>query len=161
MDSNFLEYVQNELALLTASGLYRYEWEICSPQQTHIQLNDGKTVLNLSANNYLGLATHPEVIQAAKESYQKYGFGIASVRFICGTQTIHKQLEAKLSQFLGMEDTLLYSSCFDANGGLFETFLGEEDAILSDSLNHASIIDGIRLCKAKRLRFAHNDMQEL
>lgn len=161
MDNNFLEYVQNELALLTASGLYRYEWELSSPQQTHILLNDGKKLLNLSSNNYLGLANHPAILEAAKNSCEKFGFGMASVRFISGTQTIHKQLESKLSQFLGMEDTLLYGSCFDANGGLFETFLGEEDAVISDSLNHASIIDGIRLCKAKRYRYSHNDMQEL
>ena len=128
------------------------EWEIASPQQPHLLLKSGKKVLNLCANNYLGLANHPALIESAKESLDRWGFGMASVRFICGTQTIHKQLEEKLSQFLEMEGTILYSSCFDANGGLFETILGAEDAVISDELNHASIIDGIRLCKAKRFR---------
>ncbi len=161
MDTRFLEHAQNELASLTAAGLDKQEWEIASPQQPHLRLKDGRTVLNLCANNYLGLANHPALIESAKAALDAYGFGLASVRFICGTQEIHKQLEQKISQFLGMEDTILYSSCFDANGGLFETLLGEEDAVISDSLNHASIIDGIRLCKAKRLRYANSDMQEL
>lgn len=137
------------------------EWEIASPQQPHLLLKSGKKVLNLCANNYLGLANHPALIESAKESLDRWGFGMASVRFICGTQTIHKQLEEKLSQFLEMEETILYSSCFDANGGLFETLLGEEDAVISDNRNHASIIDGIRLCKAKRFRFVHNNMDDL
>lgn len=130
-------------------------------QQAHIRLADERTVLNFCANNYLGLANHPKLIEAAKNSYDTYGFGLASVRFICGTQTIHHALEKRLSTFLGTEDTILYSSCFDANGGLFETLMGEEDAIISDSLNHASIIDGIRLSKSRRLRYANNDMADL
>src|SRR5262249_8659037 len=150
-----------ELTELSQSGLYKSEWEIASPQQPHITLKDGRTVLNLCANNYLGLANHPVLIESARHSLSTYGFGVASVRFICGTQVIHKQLESRLSKFLGMEETILYTSCFDANGGLFETLLGPEDAVISDSLNHASIIDGIRLSKAKRFRYAHNDMADL
>lgn len=161
MDARFLEHLSTEITNISQSGFYKREWEIASPQQPHILLSDGRKVLNLSANNYLGLANHPALIASAKESLDTYGLGMASVRFISGTQIIHKALESKLSAFLGMEDTILYSSCFDANGGLFETLLGEEDAVISDSLNHASIIDGIRLCKAKRLRYAHNDMQDL
>lgn len=150
-----------QLEELKANGLYKYESEIASPQQSHIQLADGRTVLNFCANNYLGLANHPKLIEAAKNSYDTYGFGLASVRFICGTQTVHHTLEKRISSFLGTEDTILYSSCFDANGGLFETLIGEEDAIISDSLNHASIIDGIRLSKSRRLRYANNDMADL
>jgi glycine C-acetyltransferase len=161
MDDHFSEYLRTELAHVRAAGLYKEEWEIATPQQPHIRLADGRTLLNLCANNYLGLANHPALLQAAKESLDEHGFGMASVRFICGTQTVHKQLEAKLSEFLGTEETILYSSCFDANGGLFEVVLGQEDAVISDSLNHASIIDGIRLCKAKRLRYAHLDMDDL
>lgn len=161
MDTTFLEHLQKQIAHLKESGLYKNEREITSPQQAHITISGGKKVLNLCANNYLGLANHPEMIQAAKESYDKYGYGLSSVRFICGTQTIHHELERKISHFLQMEDTILYSSCFDANGGLFETLLDQEDAIISDALNHASIIDGIRLCKAKRLRYQNNDMEDL
>jgi len=154
-------HLQEQLNELENQGLYKKEHFIDSPQDTYIYLKDGKKLLNLCSNNYLGLANHPEIIQSARESYSKYGFGLSSVRFICGTQTVHKQLEARLSHFLGMEDTILYCSCFDANGGLFETLLGEEDAVISDNLNHASIIDGIRLCKAKRYRYENNDMKSL
>ena len=149
------------LAEIDARGLYKRERIIATPQNAHIATTDGKEVLNFCANNYLGLADHPEIIAAAKHALDEWGFGLASVRFICGTQEIHKELEASLSQFLGMEDTILYPSCFDANGGLFETILGPEDAVISDALNHASIIDGIRLCKAQRHRYAHNDMTDL
>lgn len=157
----FYTHLQNEIEQLRAKGLFKEERIIVSPQEAAIKLDSGQKVLNFCANNYLGLADHPEIVEAAKTGLSRYGFGLASVRFICGTQTIHKQLEQKLSSFLGTEDAILYSSCFDANGGLFEPFLTEEDAIISDSLNHASIIDGIRLCKAKRLRYANNDMQDL
>ena len=143
------------------SGLYKEERLLMSPQGAEIEVQRGREVINFCANNYLGLANHPEVIAAAQEGVAKYGFGLSSVRFICGTQTIHKELEAKISAFLGTEDTILYTSCFDANGGLFETVLDADCAVISDALNHASIIDGIRLCKAKRYRFAHGDMQEL
>ena len=143
------------------SGLYKEERLLMSPQDAEIEVQGGREVINFCANNYLGLANHPEVIAAAQEGVAKYGFGLSSVRFICGTQIIHKELEAKISAFLGTEDTILYTSCFDANGGLFETLLDAECAVISDALNHASIIDGIRLCKAKRYRFAHGDMQEL
>ena len=146
---------------IRGDGLWKEERIITSPQSSHIDTTTRKNVLNLCANNYLGFSNHPEIIQAAKDSYDAYGHGLSSVRFICGTQTIHKELERKISRFLGMEDTLLYSSCFDANTGLFETLLGEEDAIISDALNHASIIDGIRLCKARRLRYANSNMEEL
>lgn len=156
-----IDYLREQLSELQQQGLYKEERVLASPQDAIIQLADGRRVLNLCANNYLGLANHPALIHAAKESYEHYGFGLASVRFICGTQTIHKQLERELAAFLGMEDAILYPSCFDANGGLFETLLNQDDAIISDSLNHASIIDGIRLCKAKRLRYANNDMGEL
>ncbi|HRK75262.1 MAG TPA: glycine C-acetyltransferase, partial [Rhodothermales bacterium] len=142
-------------------GLFKRERVITSPQSNHITTIDGRKVLNMCANNYLGLANHPEVMTAAKESLEAHGYGMASVRFICGTQDIHKSLENRISQFLGTEDTILYSSCFDANGGLFETLLGEEDAIISDALNHASIIDGIRLCKAQRFRYENNRMDDL
>ena len=154
-------HIAEELGRINASGLYKAERIITSPQEAMITVRGGRKVLNLCANNYLGLADHPEVVRAAKESYAKWGYGLSSVRFICGTQEIHKQLEAKVSEFLGTEDTILYSSCFDANTGLFETLLADDDAIISDQLNHASIIDGIRLCKAQRLRFKNCDMQDL
>jgi glycine C-acetyltransferase len=154
-------HIAEELGRINASGLYKAERIITSPQEAMITVRGGRKVLNLCANNYLGLADHPEVVRAAKESYAKWGYGLSSVRFICGTQEIHKQLEAKVSEFLGTEDTILYSSCFDANTGLFETLLAADDAIISDQLNHASIIDGIRLCKAQRLRFKNCDMQDL
>ena len=161
MSQRFQEHLRAELAGIRAAGTYKRERVILTPQGTAIRVADGKPVLNLCANNYLGLAQHPEVAAAAKAALDEWGYGCASVRFICGTQGVHKQLEARLSEFLGTEDTILYSSCFDANGGLFETLLGSEDAIISDALNHASIIDGIRLCKAQRLRYANNDMAEL
>ena len=161
MTKPFLEQLQTQLNALKEEGLYKREREIASPQSSHIALSNGKKVLNFCANNYLGLADHPEILEAAKKSLTPLGFGMASVRFICGTQTSHIQLEKRLSEFLQMEDTILYSSCFDANGGLFETLLGENDAVISDALNHASIIDGIRLCKAKRFRYGHNDMADL
>ena len=149
-----------ELNEIREAGLFKAERVIGSPQQANVRVGDD-TVLNLCANNYLGLADHPAVIAAAQEALERWGFGMASVRFICGTQEIHKELEARLSAFLGTEDTILYSSCFDANGGLFETLLGPEDAVISDALNHASIIDGIRLCKAQRHRYANSDMDAL
>ncbi|MBQ7951155.1 MAG: glycine C-acetyltransferase [Clostridia bacterium] len=142
-------------------GLTKNEKVIMTPQGAKVSLSDGKEVINMCANNYLGLANNPDVIQAAKESYDNYGYGLSSVRFICGTQKLHKDLEQKLSQFLGTDDTILYSSCFDANGGLFETLLTDADAVISDELNHASIIDGIRLCKAKRFRYKNNNMADL
>jgi len=146
---------------LRDDGLFKAERVIASPQSAHIALADGTEVLNLCANNYLGLADHPQLVQAAHEALDAYGYGMASVRFICGTQTVHTALETALSEFLGTDDTILYSSCFDANGGLFETILGEQDCVISDALNHASIIDGVRLCKAKRLRYDNNDMAQL
>jgi len=149
-----------QLAEIREAGLYKAERVIASPQQADITVNE-KHVLNFCANNYLGLADHPEVIAAAKRALDERGFGMASVRFICGTQDIHKQLERKLADFLGTDDAILYSSCFDANGGVFEALLGEQDAVISDALNHASVIDGIRLCKARRLRYANRDMAEL
>ena len=156
----FIQHLQSELEQLKADGLYKDERVISSPQNTQITTN-GEAVINLCANNYLGLSDAPELLEQGKKALDKYGFGMSSVRFICGTQMEHKTLERRLSSFLGMEDTILYSSCFDANGGLFETLLGPEDAIISDALNHASIIDGIRLCKAKRFRYANNDMRAL
>jgi len=150
-----------ELDGIREAGLYKNERVITTPQNTHVRIGEGKPLLNLCANNYLGLSDHPDVQAAAHEALEHWGYGMASVRFICGTQGIHKQLEAKLSEFVGMEDTILYGSCFDANGGLFETLLGAEDAVISDALNHASIIDGIRLCKAQRYRYANNDMADL
>jgi len=141
--------------------LYKAERIITTPQDAHIRVADGEPVLNMCANNYLGLAEHPDVIAAAHAGLDQWGYGLSSVRFICGTQSIHKELEGKLSQFLGTEDTILYTSCFDANGGLFETLLTAEDAIISDELNHASIIDGVRLCKAQRFRYKNNNMQDL
>ncbi len=161
MKTPFSEYLRAQIDELKNNGLYKEEREITSPQQANITITNGKKVLNLCSNNYLGLANNSEVIEAAKEGFKKFGFGLSSVRFICGTQTIHHQLERKISEFLGTEDTILYSSCFDANGGLFETLLGAEDAIISDELNHASIIDGIRLCKANRFRYKNNDMADL
>ncbi|TKB45438.1 glycine C-acetyltransferase [Thalassotalea mangrovi] len=161
MSSNFLQHLQQQIDQVKDEGLYKAERVITSAQQAEIAVSSGEEVINFCANNYLGLANHPDLIAAAKAGLDDHGFGMASVRFICGTQDIHKTLEQKLSSFLGMEDTILYSSCFDANAGLFETILGPEDAIISDALNHASIIDGVRLCKAKRFRYANNDMQEL
>ncbi|OGT45232.1 MAG: glycine C-acetyltransferase [Gammaproteobacteria bacterium RIFCSPHIGHO2_12_FULL_41_20] len=159
--ADFLNHLANEIQKLKETGLYKAERVITSPQQAVIRLSNSTEVINLCANNYLGLANHPELIAEARCALAHYGFGLSSVRFICGTQSIHKALEKRLSQFLSMEDTILYSSCFDANGGLFETLLGPEDAIISDALNHASIIDGIRLCKAKRFRYNNNDMADL
>jgi glycine C-acetyltransferase len=161
MISSFQTHLQQQLAEIRQAGTYKNERVIITPQNTTIRVADGRPVLNLCANNYLGLAQHPAVAAAAKAAIDEWGYGCASVRFICGTQGIHKKLEAKLSEFLGTEDTILYSSCFDANGGLFETLLGEPDAIISDELNHASIIDGIRLCKAQRLRYKNNDLADL
>jgi glycine C-acetyltransferase len=158
--SSFYAQIQQQLADTKAEGLYKNERVIVSPQQTAIRVGEHE-VINFCANNYLGLANHPQLIEAAQQGMDAHGFGMASVRFICGTQDIHKQLEAKIAAFLGMEDSILYSSCFDANGGLFETLLGAEDAIISDALNHASIIDGVRLCKAMRFRYANNDMADL
>jgi glycine C-acetyltransferase len=154
-------HIVEELKQIKDGGLYKAERIITSPQDAMITIQTGRKVLNLCANNYLGLADHPDVVRAARDSYAKWGYGLSSVRFICGTQEVHKELEKKISEFLGTEDTILYSSCFDANGGLFETLLADEDAIISDQLNHASIIDGIRLCKAQRLRFNNSDMQDL
>ncbi|QDP02564.1 glycine C-acetyltransferase [Thalassotalea sp. PS06] len=161
MSSDFLQHLQQQIDQVKDEGLYKAERVITSAQQAEIAVSSGEEVVNFCANNYLGLANHPDLIAAAKAGLDDHGFGMASVRFICGTQDIHKTLEQKLSNFLGMEDTILYSSCFDANAGLFETILGPEDAIISDALNHASIIDGVRLCKAKRFRYANNDMAEL
>lgn len=161
MKDTFFKSLAGQLAELKKNGLYKVERVITSPQQANITISEDVHVLNFCANNYLGLANHPEVVAAAKNGMDKYGFGLSSVRFICGTQSIHRQLEKKISQFLNTEDTILYSSCWDANGGLFETILGEEDAVISDALNHASIIDGIRLCKARRLRYNNNDMNDL
>lgn len=161
MTSHFYQQLQNDLDQIRADGLYKQERYISSPQSSVINVEGGEPVINLCANNYLGLANHPELIKSAKAGMDEYGFGVASVRFICGTQTIHKQLENALSEFLGSEDTILYPSCFDANAGLFESILTAEDAIISDALNHASIIDGVRLCKAKRYRYANNNMAEL
>jgi glycine C-acetyltransferase len=158
---DFLNILTNDLQQLKETGLYKSERVITSPQQAVIRLQNGEEVINLCANNYLGLSDHPQVIASAKKALDEYGYGMSSVRFICGTQSVHKELEDSISHFLGMEDTILYSSCFDANGGLFETILGAEDAVISDSLNHASIIDGVRLCKAKRLRYQNNDMHDL
>jgi glycine C-acetyltransferase len=160
MTDTFLSHLSSELEGLKAAGLYKSERVITSPQSARIEVG-GHRLLNFCANNYLGLADNDELRDAAKAALDRYGYGMASVRFICGTQEEHKQLEAKISDFLGMEDTILYGSCFDANGGLFETLLGEEDAVISDALNHASIIDGVRLSKAKRLRYANNDMAAL
>src|SRR5213078_474583 len=161
MLEEFDQQLANTLAEIRSQGLYKTERIITSPQEAHIGIAGGRQVLNMCANNYLGLADHPALIAAAKKALDSHGFGMASVRFICGTQDIHKDLEDALTRFLGTEDTILYPSAFDANGGLFETLLGPEDAIISDELNHASIIDGIRLCKAQRFRYKHNDMADL
>jgi len=161
MSANFYSHIQDQISQVKADGLYKAERIITTAQQAKIAVSSGEQVVNFCANNYLGLANHPELIKAAKTGLDEHGFGMASVRFICGTQDIHKTLEQGISQFLGMEDTILYSSCFDANAGLFETLLGPEDAIISDALNHASIIDGVRLCKAKRFRYANNDASDL
>ncbi|WP_347251309.1 glycine C-acetyltransferase [Legionella sp.] len=160
MRERFTEFLQTELNTLKEEGLYKSERIIASQQQAAVQVKEGE-VINLCANNYLGLANHPKLIAEGQKALEKYGYGMASVRFICGTQTVHKELERRISHFLGTEDTILYSSCFDANTGLFETLLGTEDAIISDALNHASIIDGVRLCKAQRFRYANNDMSDL
>ncbi len=160
MNREFLQRLARDTANLREQGLYKTERVITSPQQGLIEVGE-QQVVNLCANNYLGLANHPSLIEAAHRTLDRYGYGMASVRFICGTQTVHKELESRLSRFLGTEDTILYSSCFDANGGLFETLLDDQDAVISDALNHASIIDGIRLCKAQRLRYANSDMNAL
>jgi glycine C-acetyltransferase len=157
----FRERLSRDTEALEAAGLLKRERVIGSAQGPVVRLADGREMINLCANNYLGLANHPEVLQAAHDALSRYGYGVASVRFICGTQSVHRELEERLSAYLSMEDTILYSSCFDANGGLFETLLDEQDAVISDALNHASIIDGIRLCKARRLRYANNDLEEL
>ncbi|CAN5160497.1 glycine C-acetyltransferase [soil metagenome] len=161
MDHAFLERLEQQTEELKDQGLFKRERLITSPQQADIVVQDGGEVINFCANNYLGLANAPALVDAGCDALREHGYGMASVRFICGTQTVHKDLEARLTQFLGTEDTILYPSCFDANGGLFETLLGAEDAVISDELNHASIIDGIRLCKAKRLRYRNNDMRDL
>ena len=156
-----LKYFKETCETIEKEGLTKNEKIITTPQGSKVKLSDGREVINMCANNYLGLGNNPEIIKAAKASYDNYGYGLASVRFICGTQELHKKLENKLSSFLGTDDTILYSSCFDANGGLFETLLTEADAVISDELNHASIIDGVRLCKAKRFRYKNNDMEDL
>jgi glycine C-acetyltransferase len=161
MDPNFIQHLAQETAAITQQGLFKKERVITSPQGGAIRVQEGREVFNFCANNYLGLSNHPALVEAARAGLARHGYGMSSVRFICGTQDVHKELEAKLASFLGMEDAILYSSCFDANGGLFETLLGEQDAVITDALNHASIIDGIRLCKAKRLRYANNDMADL
>ena len=164
MPAAFLDSLRDQTEALKEQGLFKTERVIAGPQQAAIDVRangDTQHVLNLCANNYLGLANHPDIIAAAHKALDEYGYGVASVRFICGTQTLHKELEARISDFLGTEDTILYPSCFDANGGLFETLLGPEDAVISDALNHASIIDGVRLCKAQRFRYQHDDMADL
>ncbi len=161
MNPTFSTHISTQLDAIRAAGTYKRERVLSTPQGTLVRANGGKAVLNMCANNYLGLAQHPKVRQAAHEALEHWGYGLASVRFICGTQGVHKELEASLSDFLGTEDTILYGSCFDANGGLFETILGPEDAIISDELNHASIIDGVRLCKAQRYRYKNCDMANL
>jgi glycine C-acetyltransferase len=161
MDATLQPDLAARLDEIREAGLWKHEHVISTPQAAHVGLDGQAEVLNLCANNYLGLASHPAIVEAAHEALDRYGFGMASVRFICGTQTLHRELEERLSAFLGTDDTILYSSCFDANGGLFEALLGEQDAVISDELNHASIIDGVRLCKARRLRFRNRDMDEL
>lgn len=161
MNQQFQDHLQSQIEGMQQAGTYKRERVLTSPQHARIRVANGDEVLNMCANNYLGLANHPEIIRAAQKGLEDYGYGLASVRFICGTQKIHKQLEDAISPFVGKEDTILYNSCWDANGGLFETILGPEDAIISDELNHASIIDGIRLCKAQRLRYKNNDMTDL
>ena len=155
------EHLQQEIETIKKDGLFKEERIIVSPQDAVIKINTGQEVINFCANNYLGLSSHPEVIQAAKDAMDTHGFGMSSVRFICGTKDIHKELEQKIAHFYGTEDTILYAAAFDANGGVFEPLLTAEDAIISDSLNHASIIDGVRLCKAKRYRYANSDMADL
>jgi glycine C-acetyltransferase len=161
MYEQFKPKLEQELQSIEEAGLFKRERIITSPQSAEITITGGKQVLNFCANNYLGLSSHPRVVQAAKEAIDTHGFGMSSVRFICGTQDIHKELEKKLSEFLGTEDTILYAAAFDANGGVFEPLFGAEDAIISDALNHASIIDGVRLCKAMRYRYEHNNMEDL
>ncbi len=161
MYGSFREHISGQLDEIRSQGLWKSERLIESPQDAHVRLGRAQGLLNLCSNNYLGLADHPEILEAAHKGLDRWGYGLASVRFICGTQKIHRQLEARLSDFLGTDDTILYSSCFDANGGLFETLLGSEDAIISDELNHASIIDGVRLCKAQRFRYRNNDLADL
>ena len=161
MSISLQEHLRQQLDEIRAKGLFKGERVIVTPQDAHIRVGEGQSVLNMCANNYLGLAEHPAVVQAAHEGLDRWGYGLSSVRFICGTQAIHKQLEAKISEFLGTEDTILYTSCFDANGGLFETLLTADDAIISDELNHASIIDGVRLSKAQRFRYKNSDMADL
>lgn len=161
MDPSFLDRLARQCDDLRSQGLFKPERVLGSPQQPLVRLADGRELINLCANNYLALANHPSIREAAHRALDRYGYGMASVRFICGTQSVHKELEARLSTFLGTDDAILYSSCFDANGGLFETLLDEQDAVISDALNHASIIDGIRLCKARRLRYANDDLDEL
>jgi glycine C-acetyltransferase len=161
LNDSFLAHLSQQITGLHEAGLYKAERVISTPQQAAIKVGSGGEVINFCANNYLGLANNPELVKAAQAALPRYGFGLSSVRFICGTQTVHKELEARLSGFLGTDDTILYSSCFDANGGLFETLLDEQDAVISDALNHASIIDGVRLCKAKRFRYNNNDMIDL
>ena len=160
MPDRMTKFISEELESIREAGLFKDERVLQSPQQVQLKTAEG-SVLNFCANNYLGLANHPEILQAAKDALDQYGYGMASVRFICGTQNVHKRLEAAVSSFLETEDTILYSSCFDANGGLFETLLDKEDAVISDRLNHASIIDGVRLCKAQRFRYNHADMGHL
>ncbi|MBX7180772.1 MAG: glycine C-acetyltransferase [Bacteroidia bacterium] len=161
MSSSFLTHLQNELQSIETAGLFKRERIITGPQGADIQISTGQEVINFCANNYLGLSSHPKVLEAAAKTLETHGYGMSSVRFICGTQDIHKELEEKISDFLGLEDTILYAAAFDANGGVFEPLFGEEDAIISDELNHASIIDGVRLCKAKRYRYKNNDMNDL
>src|SRR5438552_4394354 len=159
-DQRLRDHLRTQLGDLQAKGLYKRERQLQGPQGSAILVAE-REVINFCANNYLGLANHPAIVEAAHDGLRRYGYGLASVRFICGTQDLHKRLEGTIARFLGKEDAILYTSCFDANGGLFETLLGEEDTILSDELNHASIIDGIRLCKARRFRYPHSDMGEL
>ena len=161
MQKNFLKFLQNQTDEVRQKGLFKEEREITSPQQAEIRVRNGQKVLNFCSNNYLGLANNPDIINCSQRKLDHYGFGLSFRRFICGTQTIHHELEKKIFPFLKTEDTILYISCLDANGGLFETILGPEDAVISDALNHASIIDGIRLCKAKSLRYNNNDMADL
>lgn len=163
MNPDFRAHLENTLAALASAGLYKQERVLATPQRSHVALagSQQRIVLNFCANNYLGLADHPAVLRAAHDALERWGYGLSSVRFICGTQEVHQQLEARLTAFLGTEDTILYSSCFDANGGVFETLLGAEDAVISDELNHASIIDGIRLCKARRYRYRNRDLEDL
>ena len=160
MYSNFKQHVERTISEIREAGLFKSERVIDGPQEAHIDVN-GREVLNMCANNYLGLSDHPAIVEAARVALDEWGYGLSSVRFICGTQAIHKDLERRISEFLGTEDTILYTSCFDANGGLFETLLAEEDAIISDELNHASIIDGVRLSKAQRFRYKNSDMADL